>query len=559
MKRIFFFLIVILFAHAASSQWLPDNILNDRNSVNRTGYNNARGIATNGNYLYAVWIEAGHRIFLRAKENGTWSASAEVSVGSPGGIYGISSYPSIAMEGGDIHVVWEDYRTGDYEIFYRRFSNGWGSPINLTGDTAQSRSAVIAVTSSGRRFLVWQDDRTSIYEIYGKIYENGSWGATEKLSNASLYAGFPTIAHYNETIYVVWEEMENNGYELYFSTHTGGNWSIPQRITNSDGLSLYPSLCIAPSGTPHLVFADDRNGSFDIFYKSYNGSNWSPDSLLTQWNPGEALYPQIAADPYGNLHLAWSGNSEGNYEIYYRRRLSGGQWSPDTLLSFTDAFSSQPHVTATSDGSIHVMWYDWVEDPVFTSPHIRYRRYNATFDLLSSNITTEILSHVVWVTASIPEAELTLFRIEDPFPTPIEHYVLKDDTVIWYDDLPPGDYRYIIQIANGTILHYSPFIEVHIPEKFQPLSLHLAPNPFTTSTTIYLSSRGQRAKRRELQIFDVTGRRVREFILYPSSFILPAKLEWDGRDHKGDEVAPGVYFVQYHAEDNSLTQKVIKF
>ena len=71
---------------------------------------------------------------------------------------------------------------------------------------------------------------------------------------------------------------------------------------------------------------------------------------------------------------------------------------------------------------------------------------------------------------------------------------------------------------------------------------HAYPNPFAASTTIYLTGRGQRAERIELAIFDVTGRRVRDLILYPSSFILPAKLEWDGRDNAGQRVAPGVYF-----------------
>jgi hypothetical protein len=556
MKRICFFLGIILFAHAASSQWLPDSIINDRNSVNRTGYNNARGIATNGNDLYAVWTEAGYRIFLRARVDSSWLSSEEVSVGSPGGIYGISSYPSIAMEGGDIHVVWEDYRTGDYEIFYRRFSGGWGTPINLTGDTAQSRSAVITVTSSGRRFLVWQDDRTGIYEIYGKIYENGSWGATEKLSFASLYAGFPTIAHRNEAVYVVWEEMENNGYELYFCSHSGGNWSVPQRITNSEGQSQYPSLCITPTGTTHVVFADDRNGSFNVYHKQYNGSSWSADSLLTQGNAGEALYPQIAADPFGNLHLAWTGNSEGSYEIHYRKRVSSGQWSADTLLSNTGALSSLPHIASTTNGSIHVMWYDWVEDPVFTSPHIRYRRYNATLDILSSNISTETTPHGVWIAASIPYAELTLFRLEDPFPTRIEHFRANDDEVTWYDELPAGDYRYIVQIINGTTVRYSPIIEVHIASTPKPIALSISPNPFTTEVRIQIS---EVRSDHYLKIYDLSGRLVKNFELSTSHSSLATDVVWDGRDHKGKLVSPGVYFIRYRAENISVAKKVIKF
>lgn len=560
MKHMLTVLVFLLFSRGAVGQWLPDSILNDRNTVNRTGYTTARGIAADGNNLYAVWTEAGYRIFLRTNVGGSWSPSEEVSVGSPGGIYGTSAYPSIALHGGDIHIVWEDYRTGDFEIFYRRFSGGWGTPINLTGDTAQSRNAVITVTGSGRRFLVWQDNRSGIYNVYGKVYENGAWGAPVRLSNALLYAGFPTIAHYDETVYVVWEQMEQNGYELYCCMHTGGGWTAPQRITDSQGLSLYPSLCITPTGIPHLVFADDRNGSFDIYYKRYNGSDWSPDSLLTEADPGEALYPQITADPFGNLHLVWSGNGEGQYEIHYRRRLSGGIWSADTMLSFTGATSSLPHITAATDGSIHVLWYDWVTDPVFLSPHIRYRRYDAILELLSSSMAVEATSQGVWVTAAIPKADLSLFRIEAPFAAEIDHVPWNGEETVWYDERAPGDYRYILQLRDGTVAHYSKPFDVHIPEKPQPVSLSFRPNPFTTATTVSIlgGADDRNDGTEELRIYDVSGKVVRRFSLGASPLVLPARLEWDGRDQRGKKVGPGVYFIQYRADRLSLTKKVVK-
>ncbi len=75
------------------------------------------------------------------------------------------------------------------------------------------------------------------------------------------------------------------------------------------------------------------------------------------------------------------------------------------------------------------------------------------------------------------------------------------------------------------------------------LRLACHPNPFVSSTTIHLSGLGQRAECIELQIYDVMGRGIRQFILYPSSFILPAKLEWDGRDQAGNVVPPGIYYI----------------
>ncbi len=557
MKRISIILALILFAQALHSQWLPDSIINDRNTVNRTGYNNARGLVPSGNDIYAVWIEMGYRIFLRAKVDSTWRPSEEVSVGSPGGIYGTSAYPSIAVHNNDVHVVWEDYRTADFEIFYRRFSNGWGTPINLSGDTAQSRSAVITITASNRRFLIWQDDRTGIYEIFCKIYEDGSWGSSERISNASLYAGSPTVVHHNETVYLVWEQMENNGYELYFAAHTGGAWSSPQRITDCEGLSLYPSLCTSPSGTIHLVFSDDRSGSFDIYYKQYSGGSWSPEILLTQGNAGEALYPQIACDPYGDLHLVWSGNSEGAYQIHYKKCVSS-LWSADTLLSSSNALSSLPHIAATTDGSVHVMWYDWGEAPLFTSPHIRYRRYNATLSILSSAISTKITPGGVRLSASIPDRMLSLFRIASPFALPVTPCSAEGHTTFWYEALEPGDYAYTLQSRSGSITHYSPPIEVHIPEKPLPYSLQLFPNPFTASTTIRINGLMHTSVGMELKIYNIAGRLLRQISLLPYNASLGAQATWDGKDEGGRAVRAGIYFIHCTYDGNTLSRKVTK-
>lgn len=79
------------------------------------------------------------------------------------------------------------------------------------------------------------------------------------------------------------------------------------------------------------------------------------------------------------------------------------------------------------------------------------------------------------------------------------------------------------------------------------------PNPFATSTTIHLSGMARKAERIKLQIYDVSGRRVRELFLYPSSFVLGTT--WDGRDNAGKIVSPGVYFLELNGGPK---QKIIK-
>ena len=96
------------------------------------------------------------------------------------------------------------------------------------------------------------------------------------------------------------------------------------------------------------------------------------------------------------------------------------------------------------------------------------------------------------------------------------------------------------------------------PDLLTPISISIYPNPFMENVSIYLLGIEQRAECIELEIFDVKGRSIRHFILYPSSFIIPAKLEWDGTDSKGNSVPSGVYFYRVISKEVISEGKLIK-
>ena len=568
MKRLIFILAILVIGESAAGEWLHDSIINDRNNRCRTGYNGARNIVAEGSNIYAIWTEEWYNVFLRTKIDGVWRSSELVSVNSPGGIYGISAYPSIAVRNGELHIVWEDYRTGDFEIFYRKYSGGWYNVTNLSGDTANSRVPVITLTDAGNIFLVWQDDRTGIYEIYCKIYDGENWSAAEKISSTSFYAGFPTIAHLGETVYAVWEEMENNGYELYTSTYYGGNWSSPSRITQSEGMGQNPSISIDPSGILHLVWVDDVVGNFVVYYSRFDGINWSTPIPVTD-NAGEALYPQITSDPFGIIHLVWSDNREGNYEIFHKTLVSG-VWSEAENVSEKENLSTSPHITCTGDGAVHLLWYDCADDSIFTSPHILYRRYNPVIDRLSTSIEKEVMSGGIRISATLSKTELHLFRIDGTHPIPVP-YSIEENRIVWFETLFSGEYTYILQSIDGVDVHYSKPIHIIIPEERDFFNLTISPNPFREKTVIRLTVNGSQftdkncqpsTVNNQLQIYNASGRMVKDFSLPIAYSLLPTVISWDGKDNKGEKVGSGIYFLKLKVKSEMLNagnvRKIIK-
>jgi flagellar hook assembly protein FlgD len=80
------------------------------------------------------------------------------------------------------------------------------------------------------------------------------------------------------------------------------------------------------------------------------------------------------------------------------------------------------------------------------------------------------------------------------------------------------------------------------------------PNPFNSQTTISFTV--PRRSKVALRIYNVLGQLVRTLadeVREPGVSVLP----WDGRDHKGVQVASGVYFYRLETEGAILARKLV--
>jgi flagellar hook assembly protein FlgD len=87
------------------------------------------------------------------------------------------------------------------------------------------------------------------------------------------------------------------------------------------------------------------------------------------------------------------------------------------------------------------------------------------------------------------------------------------------------------------------------------LTLGAAPNPFRPQTTIsfQIASPGTRV---QLEIFDVTGRRVRQLMDGTLDAGVHSYL-WDGRNQAGETLRQGIYFARIHVGDSVRTSKLL--
>ncbi len=80
------------------------------------------------------------------------------------------------------------------------------------------------------------------------------------------------------------------------------------------------------------------------------------------------------------------------------------------------------------------------------------------------------------------------------------------------------------------------------------------PNPFNPTTTI--SYRLEKAARVELTIYNITGQKMTT-LLDADQQAGDYKLKWHGKNNSGQQVASGVYFYKFQADDLIETRKMI--
>ena len=404
---------------------------------------------------------------------------------------GMNSEREIVASGDTLHVVWYDNRYANYEIFYKRSTDGgtsWGADTRLTYNAAASYDPCLAAYGN-IVLVVWADDRnTGNREIYYKRSEDGgsTWGADTRLTNAPLSSESPCIAISGSLVHVTWYDERNdpsgNWYtDIYYKRSADGGltWGPDIRLTNKpNAYSGFPSVAVYGS-IVHIVWEDYRDGYYNIYYKhsTDGGLTWGTDVQLTN-DPADQSNPCIAISD-SIVHVVWNDirNGSNNWEIYYKRSTNAGlTWEPDIRLTNANNTSEYPNI-AVSGSLVHVVWDD--------DRNIVYQiYYKKSMD-----------GGISWD----PETRLT----NVPFNSQYAFVALCDSTVhvIWKDNRDGNPEIYYKRNPIGNIL-------VGTEEKIisNSLFLNIYPNPASSTFRFHVNDNSKKAK--ILSIQNIFGKEV---------------------------------------------------
>ncbi len=333
----------------AGATWGADTRLS-----NGPAESHSASVAVSVSTVIVVWNDNrdGHMelFFIRSTDGGlSWGVETRLTTND-----GFSSCNVVAaISGSVVHAIWNDARDGNNEVYYKRSTDGgisWGTDTRLTNNASDLYEPSIAVSGL---FIhtVWYDNRDGNWEIYYKRSTNGgaNWGADTRLSSTPIVSELTHVAASGSIVHVAWQDdRHGNNKQIYYrrSTDGGTTWGSEVHLSDNAGYAAAPSITVSDLNV-HITWQDNRNGNFEVYYKrsTDGGLNWGSDTRLTNAS-GNSLrtFSTITGTA---VHVVWMDERNGNWEIFYKQDPTGnppppGPPPPPILVSPPNGSYNQP-------------------------------------------------------------------------------------------------------------------------------------------------------------------------------------------------------------------------
>ncbi|NPB04189.1 MAG: hypothetical protein GXO39_07245 [Thermotogae bacterium] len=261
---------------------------------------------------------------------------------------------------GNVHVTYHKRLAGVWQVFYKmRTSAGWEEAERVVfTDTADAKYPSVAVIGDSV-FLVWHDYRVGgirNVEIFfnRKPISGDTWAYEERLTFTNSGSvgdnGYvPTLKPSPEgDLRVVWYDYRDDPdalrAEIYTKLRSGGVWSEDIRVSDSPANAWYPSFTFGSDGDSVLyVWTDNRSGSYRIL--------WSDTYNEGEVSPRTGYYPDIAFSS-GRYLVVWE---DASGEVWASHRDPGGDWSSPFAVRPNGRIQKFPTVIPCNGGFV-VAW-----------------------------------------------------------------------------------------------------------------------------------------------------------------------------------------------------------
>ena len=226
-------------------------------------------------------------------------------------------FPHIIFGDTNYFVVWEDRRNTNADIYGARVDTSGkvldtlGIPISTQIDRESSPSVAFDGTNY---FVVWEDRRNDPYysDIYGaRVTSSGVVIDTLgiPISEAVYNQEYPSLAFDGTNYFVVWQDKRNGDYDIY-----GTRVDLSGAVLDTSGIPIsvrsrdqrHPSVVF--DGRNYVVVWEDyRNGRPDIYGAYVSVSGQVLDTFTVSLQAGNQFSPSLARGTDNRVLIVYSG------------------------------------------------------------------------------------------------------------------------------------------------------------------------------------------------------------------------------------------------------------
>jgi len=461
-----------------------------------------------------------------------------------------------AFDGTNYLVVWHDYHHHDSTSLF--YADIYGMRVDQSGNILDTQAISIStahedqlypsVAFDGTNYLVVWEDWRNVYsgrlmDVYGaRVTMSGTVldpsGFTVSGDPGAQYA--PSVAFDGTNYFAVWER-KGNAYRdnAIFGARITPNGTVIDTsailITDSIVTSGTANPSVAFGNTNYLVTWAELRDDILCARVSPEGTVIDTVAIVVSNTSDYNCHSDVAFDGT-NYFVAWENYSWPYPEdgsIYGARISEAGVVLDPLGIAISTAPKNQEYPSVAFDGTNYlVVWQDF--------------RNGECYDIYGAKVSPS---------GSI----INTYEVVNQPGDQIEPAVARgssDQILLTYT----GRTRFI-NTHQASVMRiwgkFYPFTAIDENTGYKPwiagCRLAIYPNPFRNVTEIYIEQGAKGTGQNiELKIYDVIGRLVKSFVQLPET-----QITWFGDDDMGRSLPAGVYFCRLESGKEILEKKVI--